>query len=318
MSPLPNLDHLKIFLAVASSRSFSTAAEHLDMAQPTVSLSVQRLEKWANRPLIDRSTRPLNLTAAGRTLLEEAPNLIASASTLSARVREGTRGRLRIGMPDSLSEIMGAEILGAIGPIAGQVELKSGISPWLETAFYDRQFDMAVDMAPLQQGRGASATPLFDDPYVLVLPPGSKPEKLAEVIRTQPMVGYGRTSKFGAECTAIAGRLGYEKEPRFAFDSTQSLLRFVQAGYGWAVTSAFCLYQSPQALEKIVILSSPESSPRRFSLLHRPDDGLGLAKEVAHNFKKVFTGLSEGPWLRMSPLTAAMIQAANEGHASRP
>jgi DNA-binding transcriptional LysR family regulator len=321
MQPFPNLDHLNTFLAVADARSFSEAAVRLDLAQPTVSQAVRRLEDWAGRALIDRSTRPLTLTMAGQDLRNEAPALIAAASALGARIRDGgvaRRDRLRIGMPDSLSEIMGAEILGAISPLAGQVALKSGISPWLETAFHDRTLDMAVDMAPLQDRKGVAARALFDDPYVLALPPGAQPDRMREILRSQPMVGYGRTSKFGAECTAIAARLDYDREPRFSFDSTQSLLRFVQAGYGWAVTSAFCLFQSPQALETVVILPCPESAPRRFSLLYRTDEGADLAEGVARGFRRVFAALSEGPWHRLAPRTAAMIRAANGDHASRP
>ena len=53
---------LKVFLTVATEKSFSRAAEKLFRTQPAISLAVQRLEAALQERLIDRSGNPLILT----------------------------------------------------------------------------------------------------------------------------------------------------------------------------------------------------------------------------------------------------------------
>jgi len=67
-----NLRELECFLAVADALHFGRAADHLHLAQPTVSESVRRLERCLGGDLFDRSTRNVALTELGKAFLEEA------------------------------------------------------------------------------------------------------------------------------------------------------------------------------------------------------------------------------------------------------
>ena len=64
------LHSLKVFLAVATEKSFSRAAEKMLRTQPAVSLGVQRLEAELGERLIDRSAKELLLTDAGRIVVD--------------------------------------------------------------------------------------------------------------------------------------------------------------------------------------------------------------------------------------------------------
>ena len=66
------LHTLQVFLAVATEKSFSRAADRLLRTQPAVSLALQRLETELGEKLIDRSAKDLVLTDAGRTVLDYA------------------------------------------------------------------------------------------------------------------------------------------------------------------------------------------------------------------------------------------------------
>jgi DNA-binding transcriptional LysR family regulator len=98
------LHSLKVFLTVASEKSFSRAAEKLLRTQPAISLAIQRLELVLGEKLIDRSAKDLLLTDAGKIVLEYArrfENLQGDLENALAELRDKSAGRLTIGANES-------------------------------------------------------------------------------------------------------------------------------------------------------------------------------------------------------------------------
>jgi len=94
------LGELKVFLAVATERSFSRAAAKLYRTQPAVSQAVRRLEDQLGERLFDRASKRATLTDAGVVLFREGTRLVRLAEETKAAVRrQSERGRaiLRIG-----------------------------------------------------------------------------------------------------------------------------------------------------------------------------------------------------------------------------
>jgi DNA-binding transcriptional LysR family regulator len=97
---------LKVFLTVATERSFSRAGEKLLRTQPAISIAIQRLESDLKEKLIDRSGRELLLTDAGRVVLEYArrfQNLESDLENALRELRDNYAGRLSIGANESTS-----------------------------------------------------------------------------------------------------------------------------------------------------------------------------------------------------------------------
>jgi DNA-binding transcriptional LysR family regulator len=95
---------IRVFLTVATEKSFSRAAEKLLRTQPAVSLAVQRLEHELGEKLIDRSAKELLLTDAGRIVLDYARRFESVESELInalAELRDNSAGRLVIGANES-------------------------------------------------------------------------------------------------------------------------------------------------------------------------------------------------------------------------
>ncbi len=98
------LHSLRVFLSVATEKSFSRAAEKMLRTQPAISLSIQRLEAQLGEKLIDRSAKDLLLTDAGRIVLEYArrfENLQGDLENALAELRDKSAGRLIIGANES-------------------------------------------------------------------------------------------------------------------------------------------------------------------------------------------------------------------------
>jgi len=97
---------LKVFLSVATEKSFSRAAERILRTQPAISLAVKRLETELGEKLIDRSGKDLLLTDAGKLVLEYAKrfaNLEEEMKSALAELRDNAAGRLVIGANESTS-----------------------------------------------------------------------------------------------------------------------------------------------------------------------------------------------------------------------
>jgi DNA-binding transcriptional LysR family regulator len=72
-----NLMQVRAFLAVSRLRSFTAAASALHISQPALTVQVQQLEEWLNLRLLDRDTRHVTLTAAGRELAPRLQRIMA-------------------------------------------------------------------------------------------------------------------------------------------------------------------------------------------------------------------------------------------------
>lgn len=306
---------LSAFVTICETGSVSQAASALGLSQPAVTKQINRLERQLGAPLLRRALRPVQPTPAGKSLLPHARAILDQMHRLYqdiSRHHSAQPDLLRIGMTDSLSENMGAELLSSLMHRAQHLEIRSGISPWLEAGFRNGDFDFLIDMSPISLTPDLRALPLFRDPLVIVMPLAWAGRPFEEVIAQEPHVAYSRNSKFGTLCELAQQALRPSLPPsRFNFDSTQSLLRFVQVGYGWAVTSCLCLFQSRHILPELHIAEDPGAHGRSFHLIHRKGEWDHLADEVAGRFWEVFDQLTLGPWHALAPGTSALLRAQN-------
>ncbi len=96
-----DLRDMRHFLAVAEEGHMGRAAARLHLSQPPLTRHIQALEEKIGVPLFVRTPKGMQLTDAGRTLLEETPNLLALAQQALERTRlagQGLIGQLDVGL----------------------------------------------------------------------------------------------------------------------------------------------------------------------------------------------------------------------------
>ncbi len=96
---------LRYFVAVAEELNFSRAARRLNISQPPLSMQIRAMEEEIGTPLFERTRRRVEMTEAGRVLLEQARASLAQlerAAELARRAGRGEAGELRVAFTGSV------------------------------------------------------------------------------------------------------------------------------------------------------------------------------------------------------------------------
>ncbi|ADV00384.1 LysR substrate-binding protein [Alicycliphilus denitrificans BC] len=85
---LMELRQMRYFVAVATTRNFTRAAEQMHIAQPPLSRQIQQLEDELGVQLIQRNSRPVRLTEAGRLVYEQALQVLHRVEQMKNAARQ--------------------------------------------------------------------------------------------------------------------------------------------------------------------------------------------------------------------------------------
>ncbi|MCW3063886.1 MAG: LysR family transcriptional regulator [Solirubrobacterales bacterium] len=169
------LRQLRYFVAVAEELHFSRAAARLSLAQSALSSQIRQLERELGGQLLIRSTRRVELTPAGESLLADGREILAAADDAVHRARalaRGESGRLTIG---SLGPAPGEILAPLLARLASRhpdvrVEVRAFDFTDIVDGVLDRNAaDIAFVYLPLDEPM-LHVTPLISEPRVVVLP----------------------------------------------------------------------------------------------------------------------------------------------------
>lgn len=171
-----DLRQLEYFVTVADERHFTRAAERLFISQSGLSASIRALEKDLGATLFTRNTRRVELTEAGRALLDESRRTLASveaARDAVAAVQGLRRGTLSVGTEQCLGAVDVPAELARFHAAHPGVELlvqQAGSAHLIEEVRLAR-LDLAFVAQPTQPDDGVTFIRLVSEPMVLICPP---------------------------------------------------------------------------------------------------------------------------------------------------
>lgn len=169
---------LSSFVAVVDSGSFTAAAATLHRTQPRVSSHIASLERELGAQVLDRTSRGVSVTAAGRALLPHARAVLREMQSGVDSVATSStdlRGRLRIGCyPGAMAVLVIPLVRRFIASHPDvQVELREDNGGDLEDAVDTGRVDLAFRSADMPQRRhGIPSLPLFVERLTLLVPHG--------------------------------------------------------------------------------------------------------------------------------------------------
>ncbi|WP_034300498.1 LysR family transcriptional regulator [Herbaspirillum sp. RV1423] len=170
------LRHLRYFNAVASTLSFSRAAELLHIAQPPLSRQIRQLEEMLGAELIDRESRPIALTMAGKFFYEQTVQLLARLEQIeegTRRIADGGNRWFNVGFVPSAMYGLLPELIRRFR--AGQPEIEVGFAELTTMeqveALKSGRIDVGFGRLPINDPDIACET-LVDEPLMAVFPLG--------------------------------------------------------------------------------------------------------------------------------------------------
>lgn len=244
-----SLRALNSFIAVAEELHFGAAAERLHMTQPPLSQQIRLLEEALGTELFVRSTRSVQLTVAGKVLLERARRLLADSAAAAQEVERAGRGevgRLVLGFPNSAAYRVLPRALRLYKSRYPQVELdlREMLSSDLLDALHSRQLDVALVRASSSMlGPDLETVVASREDMVLALP-SQHPLAELDVVPVQRLEGVALIG-----FTAVGSRYFRERldlifttaqvRPHITQESVlPTILAFVEAGLGVALVPA--------------------------------------------------------------------------------
>lgn len=168
------LRHLRYFLAVATSKNFTRAAETLHVSQPSLSVQIRDLEEELGAKLFDRLGRTVLLTQAGTLFREHAERAIRELEHASQLVRElhgAQRGRLIVGTLASVNSYLIPTFASQFTSRFPGIHLQVHSQPSADIVegLLANRLDLGICLLPVAH-RQLTTVPLFDERLVLVAP----------------------------------------------------------------------------------------------------------------------------------------------------
>ena len=240
---------LNAFVAVAEELHFGRAALRLHMSQPPLSLSIRALEADLGVKLFVRSSRRVELTDAGRALLDEARAILrrlSEARRATVEAGRGERGSLDIGF---ITPVVYGFLPGLLRDFRSRYP---GVRLTLREAMGDVQLEdleggrlsAGFVTAPVKSAQLSQST-VLREPMIAAVPKahplarGKGRIRLAQ-LRDEPFILFPRTSAPGLFDQIVAFCRSSDFSPRVEQEAMQSqtIVSLVSAGLGVAIVPA--------------------------------------------------------------------------------
>jgi LysR family transcriptional regulator, hydrogen peroxide-inducible genes activator len=300
MMTLPTLRQLRHLVALADHGHFGRAAEAVAVTQSTLSASIKELETVLQAALVDRTRRQVVLTPLGHQTVERARRILADTEALALAAsaeREPLSGTLRMGVIPTIGPyLLPAVLPGLRRAYRGlQLYLVEDLTARLLEQLHTGSLDVVLLALPYDCGNVESA-PLFDDRFLLALPPDhplAKDRRIdPERLRSEEVLLLRDGHCLREHALSVCNLADRRRTEAFEATSLPTLVQMVDNGLG--ITPLPELAVDAGLLRGTSLVTRPlaaDEPGREIALVWRRGTGrqeefLLLAKELAVRAKK--------------------------------
>jgi LysR family hydrogen peroxide-inducible transcriptional activator len=168
------LTELSYVVALAQEQHFGRAAERCHVSQPTLSIAVKKLEEELDVTLFERCKNGVQITPLGERIVAMAGGILhqtAAIKDVAAADKDQLQGPLALGTLPTIGPYLLPQFIPLLQKTASQLSLyvEEGSQDSLTLKLRNGELDAILVTAPFSEPDVVSQ-PLFDEPFVLLLP----------------------------------------------------------------------------------------------------------------------------------------------------
>lgn len=291
-----DLVDMRLFVAVAETRSITHGAERSALALASASARIKGMEAALGVPLLERQRRGVRLTAAGESLLDHARVVLHQVAAMRGELTAYARGlKARIhmlantsGASEHLPKAL-ASFLAKYPAISIDVEERE--SAEIATALASGAADIGLAVEAMLP-EGLQRFPFCDDRLVLIAPPGDEIARRRQTsfrdVVMRDFVGLTETSALQNHIAMQAAKLGVRLRIRARLRGFDAICQMVEAGVGLAIIpDAAARRYSRSTRIKAVRMTDPWTS-RRLAICTRGRQSLPRPVQQLADHLKAF------------------------------
>ena len=268
---------VEAFVQVAAHRSFSRAAEVLQLTQPSITARIQSLERELSEELFERGGRGVRMTDAGLAFLPFAERILQTLQEgreAVDEVRNVQLGSLRVGSALTISTYVLPKILHIFRQRYAGVEvvIRTGRSEQVLTMLLNDEVQVGLVRSLTHQE--VEAVHLYDDEIVLAAYPehpfAVTGRATVEDTASQPIILFDRGSSYYGLIHNFFRQAGVVPNVSMELDSLEATKRMVEQGLGIALVPLVTIEREllAGALVRVDMVNA-EPIKRPISLIYR-------------------------------------------------
>lgn len=275
------LTQLSYVTAVMQTRNFGLAARACFISQPSLSMQIQKLEEDLGVTLFDRSKKPVQPTAIGKIIIEQAQVVLQEAKRIEELIKEEKgeiSGEFKLGIIPTLAPYLLPLFLEkfittypAVNLVVEEMQTQKIIKMLRED-----KIDAGILVTPLNY-KGIVERPLFCDPFVAYLAPNHPLLSLAKVsdkdLSTDDiwLLNEGHCFRDQAIeiCKKVKGKNSKSKNLTFESGNLETLKRLVDQKFGYTLLPSLAILgMSASEQKKKVRFFKPPVPTREISVVY--------------------------------------------------
>ncbi|WP_223067288.1 cidABC operon transcriptional activator CidR [Paenibacillus caui] len=289
-----DIRQLQYLVEVARQRSFTRAAEALFITQPTISKTIRVMEEELGVVLFDRQGKQIELTDAGRIIVERAQDILNSFQSLSAELddlRNLKRGHIRIGLPPMVGASFFPKLMGLFHQRYPEITIRlfEDGAKKVEIDVAEGALDLGVVVLPTNE-EGFSCFPFVEEKLNLIVHPshrlaGNKEVELSE-LHEEYFIMFAEDFALHDRIIRECQHAGFQ--PRIIYESSQwdLISQMVAANLGVALLpEAVCREMDPSRISVLPMVKP--MIPWKLGIIWREDRYLSFAAREWIRFARI-------------------------------